>query len=188
MSMVALSTALSLPLGALLGMVYDVIRFIRVLLGVDVRSPFGARPRRRGAYLAYIIVALGDFLFFAIAAVFLSVFFFLTGDGRMRSYVLLGAFCGFWIYYHTVGRLFISICAYLAALCKRAAVWLWRKSLLPFRYFFALCKKIGVRILELPIVSRTITRYNGYIQRKKQAALRRKRKKRLQKNGYCKNG
>ncbi|MBQ5389998.1 MAG: spore cortex biosynthesis protein YabQ [Clostridia bacterium] len=190
MSMAALSAALSVVVGALLGAVYDVIRFFRVLLGVDVRSPFvkKGQKRRWGAWLSYGVVALGDLFFFVVAAVCMCVFFFLTGDGRMRAYGLLGAFGGFWLYYHTVGRLFIGICTYLSALCKRILRWLLQKSLVPFRYVFAICQKIALRILGLPIVSRAFTRYNEYVCRKKETAARRKRKRRMQKSGYCKNG
>lgn len=190
MSMAALSAALSVLVGVLLGAVYDVIRFTRVLFGADVRSPFAERgqKRRRGAWFSYVFVTLGDLLFFAVATVCMCVFFFLTGDGRMRAYALFGALGGFLLYYHTVGRLFIGICSYLAALCKRAIRWLFRKSLLPFRRFFAACKKIFVRIWSLPIVSRTLTRYNGYKTKKKEASQRRKRQKRMQKGGWCKNG
>ena len=190
MSMAALSAALSVPMGALLGAVYDVIRFVRVLLGVDVRSPFVGKgqKRRRGAWFSYVFVTLTDLLFFAVATVCMCVFFFLTGDGRMRAYALFGALCGFLLYYHTVGRLFIGICSYLTALCKRAIRGLLRLSLLPFRYFFAFSKKIIVRISGLPIVSRTFARYNEYKSKKKEEALRRRRQKRMRKNGYCKNG
>ena len=190
MSMAALSAALSVLVGVLLGAVYDVIRFTRVLFSVDVRSPFVGKgqKRRRGAWFSYVFVTLGDLLFFAVATACMCVFFFLTGDGRMRAYALFGALGGFLLYYHTVGRLFIGICSYLAALCKKAIRWLFRKSLLPFRFLFAVSKKIIVRISGLPIVSRTFARYNEYKSKKKEEALRRRRQKRMQKNGYCKNG
>lgn len=189
MSMAALSAALSVLVGVLLGVVYDVIRFSRVLFCVDARSPFVKREKkRRGAWFSYVFVTLGDFLFFVVATACMCVFFFLTGDGRMRAYALVGAFVGFLLYYHTVGRLFISICETLAAYCKRAIRWLFRKSLLPFRYLFAFFQKNIVRISGLPIVSRTFARYNEYKLKKQAAAQRRRRQKRMQKGGYCKNG
>ncbi len=190
MSMAALTAALSVSLGVLLGAVYDVIRFFRVLFSVDVRSPIvpKGQKRRRGAWFSYVLVTLGDLLFFAVATVCMCVFFFLTGDGRMRAYALFGAFLGFWLYYYTVGRLFIGVCAYLAARCKRAIRWIFRKSLLPFRFLFALLRKIMAQISGLPIVSRTFARYNECKLKRKEAALRRRRQRRMQKGGYCKNG
>ncbi len=187
MSMAALSAALSVLVGVLLGAVYDVIRFFRVLFSADVRSPFVKKgeKRRGGAWLSYLFVTLGDLLFFVAAAVCMCVFFFLTGDGRMRAYALFGAYCGFLLYYHTVGRLFIGICAYLAALCKRGLCWLLQKSLLPLRLGLAVCRKSIARILNLPIVSRTVVRYNEYTRKKKEDFVRRKRQRSGQ---YCKNG
>ena len=185
MSAVALAAAWSVPLGALLGAVYDVIRFFRVLLGIDVRTPFASRGRRCGKWVAYVLVALGDFLFWCIAAVCMCVFFFLTGDGRMRAHALFGAFIGFELYYHTVGRLFIGICARCASACKRAARWILRKSLLPLRLLAMAAQKMSARIFGLSIVRRTRLRYNEHRRKKKEDFVRRKRQRSGQ---YCKNG
>lgn len=187
MSRIAYAVALSLPLGMLLGIVYDVIRFSRVLLGINVRSPF-AVPRggkRFRAWIAYLLVALGDFFFFCVAAVCMCVFFFLSGDGRMRVQVLVGAFFGFLLYYHTVGRLFIGVCAYCVTALKRIFRFLLAKSILPIRLLWSLFAKLFAQILALPIVRRTASRYNEYRQKRKAERLRRKRQKRGQ---YCKNG
>lgn len=108
---------LSLLLGVLFGVLYDGIRFVRVVFSVRVSNPFTAagpgkdararrqtakdkarraakadaapnekekkhkNTRRHGAPFQYLFVALTDFLFFAICAVLMCVFFFLTGDG-----------------------------------------------------------------------------------------------------------
>ena len=190
MSMAALSAILSVAVGVLLGIVYDAIRFLRVLLFVDVRSPFvpkGEKPRR-GAWLSYAFVCLTDLFFFVIAAACLCVFFFLTGDGRMRGYALLGAYGGFLLYYHTVGRLFIGICSYLAALTRRGLRWIRRGFLWLFSAAAVYCRKIGRSILHLPIVSRAFARYNEYVKQRKAIAAARKRKRRMQKGYACKNG
>lgn len=186
MTMAAVSAALSVLVGAGLGVVYDVIRFFRVLFSVDAGSPFGKKGARR--WFAYIFVALGDLTFFAVAAAVMCVFFFLTGDGRMRGYGLVGAYLGFFCYYQTVGRLFIGIVSRLCSLCKRAVKTLGRLLLRPIRACGGLFRKIAARFLKTPIVMRTRARYNEYVQEKKKRAAARKRQRRMKKSGCCRNG
>lgn len=166
MTMAAVSAALSVPVGACLGALYDLVRLLRVLLGVTVKSPFGEKGLRR--WFGYAFVILGDLFFCLAAAAVMCVFFFLTGDGRMRAYGLCGAALGFFAYYQTVGRLVI-----------RAAEGIQRG-------IRALFHKIGQRFLQTPIVLRAHTRYNEYKRKKKEAAAARKRKKRMR--GGVRNG
>lgn len=185
MTMAAVSAALSVLVGAGLGIVYDVIRFVRVLFSVDVKSPFGRKGARR--WFSYIFVALGDLFFFAVAAAVLCVFFFLTGDGRMRGYGLVGAYLGFFCYYQTVGRLFIGIVSRLCLLCKRAVKALGRLLLRPICACGRLFREILARFLKTPIVMRMRARYNEYVKQKKEAAVLRKRNKRKKKAVVVRN-
>lgn len=164
MTAAAVSAALSIFVGALCGTVYDAVRFFRLLLGADVRSPFG----KKGVYrwFAYAWVCLGDLFFFVAAGVLLCVFFFLTGDGRARWYGLAGAGLGFFCYYQTVGRLFIRICELcVAALCRMAK-----------------------RVAKAPPICALRARYIIYVEKKnaarnaKMQARQRKRRK-----SCCKN-
>lgn len=179
MTAAALSAALSVIVGVFFGLVYDAVRFTRVFFGISVRSPFG----KKGAmpWISWVFTALGDLLFFLTAAVCMCVFFFLTGDGEMRGYALVGAFLGFKLYYHTIGRLFIGSMEFIAGRIRAAFRFIWgclRK----------LVGKFGCAFLKSPIVRKTVTRYNEYILRKKAAAALKKRKKRMQKGGCVKNG
>lgn len=185
MTMAAISAALSVLVGAALGAVYDVIRFVRVLLSVDVRNPFGKKGVRR--WFSYSIVVLGDLLFFAIAAAVLCVFFFLTGDGCMRGYGIAGAYLGFYCYYQTVGRLFIGIVSRLCALCKRVLKAFARLFLRPIYALGKLFQKILLRILQSAIVIRMRARYNEYIRREKETAAAKKRIKRRKKAVVVRN-
>ncbi len=166
MTMAAISAALSIPVGALLGLVYDLVRLFRVLCSVTVKSPFGGKGVRR--WFAYALVILGDLFFFAVASAVMCVFFFLTGDGRMRWYGLCGAALGFFCYYQTAGRLLIT-----------AAEWMQRKVHMLFQ-------KIAAYFCKTPIVTRARARYNEYVEKKKEAAAAKKRKKRLR--GGVRNG
>lgn len=174
MNALAAMAAASVFVGIMLGAVYDVIRFSRAVLGVDVGNPF--KKRKRFAVMRYLLVVLGDIMFFMIAAAVMSVFFFITGDGRMRGHALFGAFLGFLFYYHTVGRLFISSVEYIVSFLRRAAGWLKRQIL-----------KLVRKFCGLPIVTSAFTRYNKYIDKRKKNAVLRKRQRRMKSGQRCKN-
>ena len=99
----------------------------------------------------------------------------------MRIYPLAGAFLGFEIYYHTVGRLFIGIVDFLA------------KSVKNFFYrCFMLVEKISAKIVRkfwcLPIVRGIVAWYNEQKSKKKAARAAKRRRKKMKKFGGVKNG
>lgn len=164
MSQAALAALYSVIVGFCLGGVYDFVRFFRLLFGFTVASPFGKKGIT--PYVGWLFVVVTDLFFMLFAAACMAVFFFLTGDGRMRSYGLLGAFLGFKLYYHTLGKLFIRIAE---ALIKR------------LRRIMA---KFTESILKTPIVRRFASWYNDY-RKKKTVAKRKKRQKRnVVRNGF----
>lgn len=174
MTRIALSALLSVLLGFSLGPFYDAIRFLRVLFGITVASPFGKKGVR--PYLSWLFAALGDLLFMLVAAVCMSVFFFLTGDGRMRGYSLVGAFLGFEVYYHTVGRLFIGTVDFLAKKVRALYRFVAEKV-------YALAVKIGGAFLRAPIVCRARSWYNDYTKKRKAAAIKKKRQRKMARSG-----
>ncbi|MBR5539739.1 MAG: spore cortex biosynthesis protein YabQ [Clostridia bacterium] len=168
MTKIALAALASVGVGVFLGAVYDVFRLFRVILGITAESPFGKKGVR--PYVNWILCAACDLLYMAVCAVCMCVFFFLTGDGRMRSYGLIGAFCGFEAYYHTIGRLFISLAVFSDRKFKSAV----RKAL--------------SLIMSAPFVQRGINKYKEFNIKTKQAAAIKKRKKQMAKCGSVKNG
>lgn len=184
MNQAALSVLWSLAVGALLGAVYDIIRFTRVLLNADVSNPFKKGRFNLRSFLRYIIVCIGDLLFFAVAAVVLCVFFFLTGDGRMRWYGLAGAFLGFVLYYNTVGKLFIGIVEFLKSLIIKAIRLMLRPVCIGLRKLWQIC----MQIFKMPIVKALSKRYNEYINKRKKAKRAAARLKKAKRGGGFVNG
>lgn len=178
----ALSLLYSILVGGALGAVYDVIRFVRVLFHTDVRNPYAAK--RHFPLLRTVFVAIGDFLFFAVAAVTMCIFFFLTGDGIVRGYALLGALGGFLLYYHTVGALFIRICEKTAAFVRKMTVAALRMAAKP------VCAA-GRRIKKQlsPIVTRLRSVYNKRREAYRSAKAAKQNKKRMRgRTDLCRNG
>lgn len=171
--------------GVFLGAVYDIIRFVRVLFSVDVSNPF--LKRKKTAILRYLFVAVGDILFFAVASVLMCVFFFLFGDGRMRWFALAGAYGGFYLYYQTVGRLFIGVSSYLVGICKRVIKFAFCLVAKPFVLLFEFLRKKILLFWKLPIVRVLISRYNIFVAKRKRTRAAKEKKRRMKKREYCKN-
>ena len=179
----AVAFAASLALGVLYGVLYDIVRFLRVLFFIDVRPPRGGRD-----FFRLFLVAVGDFLFLVVCAVLACVFFFVTGDGRVRGFVLVGAFCGFLAYYHTVGRLFITVVAAAAAAVRRAVCAVFRLVKKPFAAFFRLLCGAAQKIAK-PVASRARTWYNRKKEEKAERQRYRMRRARMARCGdVCTNG
>lgn len=136
----------SLVLGALLGVVSDVIRLSRLAAGVtqstadrrfaeNVLPLIGKPLRRKGKKKAFchLFLFLGDVLFFVLAAVLFRLFVYAVSDGIVRLYLLFGAAVGFAVYDRTVGRLVLGASGYLLFGIRVVFAYLWFFFSFPFR-------------------------------------------------------
>lgn len=141
MSWQALATLWAAVVGACLGVVYDGIRLTRAAVGISYSRRFEARlaavrlpflgvlptekrpPRRRKALLLSLYVAVGDVLFFLVAAFALTVFLYHANNGIPRWYLLAGMAIGFLFYYFTVSRLTTLISEPFRFACRALAAY-----------------------------------------------------------------
>lgn len=111
----------SVAVGILLGMLYDVVRVSRMMLGLRpgaAETPHPSLPlvgnvvrdRVRGRIFSAVFVFVGDILYFMAATAVYVVFVFHAGNGDNRWFFSLGALCGFLAYFFTVGRLVMRFC------------------------------------------------------------------------------
>lgn len=100
----------SLPLGAVLGVIYGIIALLRKTLNL-----------KKGTVIAL------DITFMLLCAV--SIFYFSLGflDGYIRVYVIFGAGLGFFIYRLTIGRLLQRILNPIFSWIKRIIVAIFTK-------------------------------------------------------------
>lgn len=116
----------SLPLGAVLGVIYGIIALLRKTLNL-----------KKGTVIAL------DITFMLLCAV--SIFYFSLGflDGYIRVYVIFGAGLGFFIYRLTIGRLLQRILNPILSWIKRIIVAIFTKIKLIAKKLL----KIGYHIL-----------------------------------------
>ena len=144
--------AYSLVVGAALGALYDVVRVIRVMLGLRpgfshrrVKLPLigtlGEGVCPKGAF-AWLLVFFGDLIYFFSATVIYVVFIFQAANGEARWFFTLGALLGFLLWFFTAGRLVLrfaeTICLVFRCALRYTAFFLsfpillaYKKALLP---------------------------------------------------------
>lgn len=90
---------LSLLLGACLGGVLEIIRFV---FGICLPKTDG--DVSQSSWLIQCAVAARDVIFFFISGIAFSVFVYYTNCGNVRFFAVLGTIAGFGVFYFTVGR------------------------------------------------------------------------------------
>ena len=141
-------TLYALLLGVCFGAAYDLLRILRMLVGITPvpakRISFAARlPRRhigrigKGRISELFFVHLPDVLYGLLTGAIFCIFLYAANNGRFRWYLLMGCAVGFFCYYYSVGRLVVflsgyitsflrSILGFLLYLCTQPFLWLWR--------------------------------------------------------------
>ncbi len=86
--------------GFLLGGVYDTLRILRALLGLQGEEA-GSTPSLGGRLLLF----LEDVLFMLVTSVTFILLCYYTNDGQLRAPAFVGMACGFFVYRYTLGAL-----------------------------------------------------------------------------------
>ncbi len=154
-------------LGFSLGGVYDVLRITRILCGVhyvkrfsgkekhsaEAQAPPNAPPtwRRRIFHVQQkLLIFVGDVLFGVVCGIALILLLYYANDGQFRSLAVFGMACGFFFYYHTLGRLVMLFSEAIVLAVRRLVRWTVRLVLLPLRAFSRLLyRTVGRRIALL---------------------------------------
>ena len=97
--------------GACLGILYDLLRGLRILTGLD---------QRQGSTVACrVILFVEDVLFAVAATVALILLCYYTNDGLLRGPAVWGMAGGFFVYIQTLGRLTVRVEKALSRLARR---------------------------------------------------------------------
>lgn len=103
-----------------LGVVYDVLRILRILCGDSiVREREGQGSRKKRPWPLSFLLFLEDVIFSLIAALALILLCYYTNDGQLRAPAVVGMAGGFLVYLQTVGRPVVRLAEGLAALLRR---------------------------------------------------------------------
>lgn len=137
----------SLLAGAAMGVLYDVIRIGRVMLGMSQYTaaadaplfcPKFLKPREKSPHRRLSRLVKGglliaqDFLFCLTAGVVIALLLFSHNNGEFRGFVPIGVAVGFAAYYFTVGRLVIRASEYVVFAIKTLFLYAVYYLTLPF--------------------------------------------------------
>lgn len=133
----------SLLLGVILGVFYDVMRFIRLFLVVKARTDTscGNGITVKGV-LGGAIIFVFDVIFFLVFAVSSLILTYNVSGGVFRGMVYFGMLAGGAIYYLTVGRLTLKLEEKLVRILRRASIRALRLVLALMRPIFCFALKI----------------------------------------------
>ncbi len=116
---------LSLGMGFLLGILYDVVRIIRLIVS-------------RGRAALFIF----DFLYLALCAVLIYLFIIAVNMGAVRAYILIAQLLGFFCYYISFGIVVIRISDKIISLSKKAIRFIFNVIKKPFCFFARVIRRV----------------------------------------------
>lgn len=115
---------LALGMGFLLGILYDVIRIIRISIS-------------RGR----VLVVVCDIAFCAIACLCTFLFCLTVNEGEIRLYLVLGEIAGFFTYYFSLGVIVFSCSEKIIHFIRKLLRSIFGVIFFPFKWFFGTIRK-----------------------------------------------
>ena len=113
-------------LGLIFGVGYDIIRIAYILCRVATYRGTCEKPvpYTKGAFALFFVL---DFSYLLVVTFFFSVFLFHENHGMFRLYLFLPAVLGFFLYYHTIGRLMMFFSETIVLFLRKLAEYLlWK--------------------------------------------------------------
>lgn len=122
---------LALGMGFLLGILYDLIRIIRISIS-------------RGK--AAVIIC--DIIFCAVACICTFLFCLTVNEGEIRLYLVLGEVAGFFVYYFSLGAVIFSYSEKIIDFIKGLFKSVFGVILFPFKWIFGKIRKVFNKLLK----------------------------------------
>lgn len=122
---------LALGMGFLLGILYDLIRIIRISIS-------------RGKFAVIIC----DIVFCALACFCTFLFCLTVNEGEIRLYLVLGEIAGFFVYYFSLGAIIFACSEKIIDFLKKLARSVFGVILFPFKWIFGKLRKLFNKLLK----------------------------------------
>ncbi len=142
----------SLLFGIFLGILYDVVRILRMMFGVEYRQiKMQEKPKVVLPYIqsffdkikhapkeksVKIFLCASDILYFLLAGGCYAVFLFAENEGIFRLFSLFALFFGFLAYYFTLGKVVMQLSKVILFAFQVAVAYLVFFFFLPIRYLY----------------------------------------------------
>ncbi len=126
--------------GSLFGILYDVVRVIYILSGID---PHESKKRN---VVSKLLILLFDLIYMLIVTVVFAVVLYALAFGKFRVIFGISCIVGFLIYNKTLSKIVINIIRKLASLLNSAAKWIFRIFLYPIKSIIKFLIVISLRV------------------------------------------
>ena len=156
-------TLYSFIVGIGFGILYDVIRISRCIIGV-ARYSSSITSNKNKLFHQYssekvhtgivsdIIIFLGDIIFSILCAAIYSLFLFHTIRGQLRIYFIIASALGFFIYYFTISKLILAVMEFITNLIKSIVRVFLKIIFIPVHPIIRILRK-GSRVLKKVFLS-----------------------------------
>lgn len=157
--------------GVALGIFYELIRFVKIFLGVDFGkyTSMSAYSRPRRVFL-YAFTFVSDIIFWVILGIVSITLTYHTSGGVFRGMVYVGMFLGLATYYFTLGRAMLLLSAKVSRLLKKLLKIIIKALLVPINAAISLFVKI-YHLTIGKIIGKIINRIALRRENKRQAKL-----------------
>lgn len=125
----------SISWGAALGVIYELIRAVKLLFGVEDFS--GERRKKVGffAFFSHALTFMTDIAFW-VGSGCVSILLTYSCGGFFRGLIYVGLFGGFLTYYFTLGRLILGLNRKITGKIKKAVTVVAPRILKPVKFIF----------------------------------------------------
>ena len=152
--------------GALLGVLWDIFRIMRIAAygrkerpkrlfirlpaeEAEVTRILNVDTSKKASFLSSLCVFVSDFGFCVFSAICVILLIFQLNDGEFRGFALLGAFLGFTAYYFTLGRLTVIFSDVIIKAIKKVVLFILSVTVLPIgRLLTGILRAIKSRIVS----------------------------------------
>ena len=135
--------------GICVGVFYDLLRGLRILIGLD--------PKQGSAVAYRVILFVEDILFAVVATVALILLCYYTNDGLLRGPAVWGMAGGFFVYTQTLGRLTVKVEKALSRLLRKLVALVLFPLRRPVAWLFRFIWK-GIRSLWRSLFGKALDR------------------------------
>ncbi len=157
--------------GVVLGIFYELIRFVKIFLGVDfVRHKSMSAYSRPRRLLLYAFTFVSDIIFWIVFGIVSIALTYHTSGGVFRGMVYVGMLVGLVTYYFTLGRVMLLLSAKVTCLLKKLLKFIIKMLLLPINAAVSLFVKL-YHLTIGKIIGKIIDRIVLRRERKRQAKL-----------------
>ena len=129
--------------GIILGIIYECIRFIKLICGIQYLNNNCDKGKRVvGRFFRHGITFLFDVIFCILVSLVSIILIYHVSGGVFRGIIYISMLIGLLLYYFTLGKLLLRLNIKFSKFVRRSISWLARIIIIPFKFICSLIIKL----------------------------------------------